>query len=148
MKWLKKNWLKIIVVIAVAWIVIDYLDGRLTEKQYKENIENLDTDILRLERKNEVGEVVIKDLMTARAKDKADSDKEIADLKSNQKRELTRIVAESDKWKAKVKEMPPSVVVIEIRTILKTDEVWERPDGILFSLVADGRLIILRRWMW
>lgn len=139
MKWLKKNWLKILVVLWIiggAITIIFCLDVLIANKQYKENQKNLKSDILQLERKNKVGEIVIKDLLTARAKDKVDSDKAIVDLKSNQKRELARIGTERDEWRAKVKEMPPSVVVTEIRTVLKTDEVWERPNGILFSLVA------------
>ena len=136
MKWLAKNWLKIIIVIGIGLIVIHYFDVRILNKLYKKKIEILDVGIKKKERKIEAIEGINSDLMDERKKAKAASDKKIRKMKDNQKKALARISAESDKWKARVKEMPASTVVIKIRTILKTDEVWERPDGILFSLVA------------
>lgn len=135
MKWLKKNWLKIIIIISIAWLIISYLDGRLSEKQYKQDIENLDYEISRKERANEVkdeiiagleGEIERKEVVIAE-KDKARAEGE---------RENARIALDRDKWKAKVKDLPASIVVVETRVILETDEVWERPEGILFSLSA------------
>lgn len=137
MKFLRKNWLKIILIAVIVWTAcFVYLDSKIAEKQYKENIENLDIDVQRLRSVNKSIRSVNDALRKARAKEKAAADKKIAELEENQKRELVRIGTERDEWKAKVKDMPPSVIVVEIRTILKTDEIWERPDGILFSLVA------------
>ena len=136
MKWLKKNWGWILVTIIMIWGFFSVLDMAKNNKQYKEEIENLDIDIQRLESVNEIKEGIIADLRIVRTEENAAADKKIAEMKENQKRELARIGSERDEWKAKVKDMPPSVVVVEIRAILKTDEVWERPDGILFSLVA------------
>ncbi len=71
MKFLRKNWLKIIIVIAVVLFIIDYLDGKLSEKQYKENIENLEVDVQRLRANNKTIKSINNDLRTVRAKDKA-----------------------------------------------------------------------------
>lgn len=136
MKFLKENWLKIIIVLVIAWLIIAYLDGKIKDKQYRKNIEDKNIEIAKGEKKVKVIMGMNDDLRDERKKAKAASDKKIAKMKENQRKELARIGLELDGWKARVKEMPASTVVIKIRTILKTDEVWERPDGILFSLIA------------
>lgn len=83
----------------------------------------------------------------------AKNDAEIASLDSNiQERngELIELHGKLDKlnadkemwkedaiyWKEKAKEAPPEVLVVDVRAILETDEVWQTPDGIMFSLEA------------
>ena len=136
MIWLKKNWLNVTLIIVVALFIISYLDLGLANKQYKAKIATLDIDIQHLRANNKTIRGINNDLRIVRAEDKAAAEKKIADMEENQKRELARIGTERDKWKAKVKVMPPSELMLEIKVVLKTDEVWERPDGILFSLVA------------
>lgn len=143
MKWLKKNWLKILIAIVVIWAVTSGISGVVDivnlikdNKQYKENIGIKDEEISKLKNSNRISENIIKDLMSSRENEKDAVREEIKKMEKNQKKELARIGKERDEWKKKVKDLPASVVVIKIRKILNTDEIWERPDGILFSLEA------------
>lgn len=151
MKFLRKNWLKIIIVIAAAWPLISYLDGRLSEKQHKAKIKTLDIDVQRLRAENNVIGSINDDLRTARAEEKAAADEKIAEMKENQKKELARIDREREEERTRVENLPPSEVIVETKIILLQRarenvaiELWERPEGILFSLdTAKTNLAVL-----
>ena len=136
MKWLTRNLPLILVCIMMAGIFYIGIDALIANKQYRQDIEDRNIKIAIEERKVGKLKEVNNDLMDERENAKITSDKKIAEMKDNQKKELARIESRLNKWKAKVKEMPASTVVIKIRTILKTEEVWLRPDGVLFSLTA------------
>ncbi len=151
MKWLAKNWIKISIVIGIILIAIGVIGLMKDNERYKRDIENLDIDIQRLEVVNDVKEGIIVDLRTKRAEDKVAAGKEIADIKENQKRELARIGREREEERVRVENLPASEVVVETKIILiqrakenVAIEIWERPEGILFSLdTAKTNLAIL-----
>lgn len=49
---------------------------------------------------------------------------------------IREIMGERNEWRDMVRNMPASVVVIETRQALQTEEIWEREDGVFFSLSA------------
>ncbi len=135
MKWLKNNWFGIIIIISVALLILAVWGGRLEEKQYKKKIEMKNENIRKLENSNRADQQIIKGLegeikrieVVVEEKDKA---------RAKNEKDIVRIKRDRDKWKEKVNSLPASVVVIETRIILETYEIWEKPDGILFSLTA------------
>lgn len=142
MKWLKENWLKVIkilVAICVIGILIHAVNVIKENKRYEGKIEVKDKRISQLEGEDQVSREIVKGLegeikiieIATEKKDKKMRKKD---------REIVQIRKDRDKWRKKVMTLPASDVVIESRAILKAleciyyDEIWERPDGILFSL--------------
>jgi len=139
MEWLKRNWLWILIIIATWGVISGVISVNALIKdnrQYKADIESLNNNIKREEQKVEAKEDKIAELRASREHDKTLAGERVRKMEENQKRELAKISAERDEWMAKVKVMPPSELVLEIKVILKTDEIWGRPDGVLFSLTA------------
>ncbi len=134
-----KYGLKILFIILAIWCILFGISSVVglinNNKQYEARIESLDKVISQKESFIKAEQEIIKGLegeikrieVVVEEKDKA---------RAKGEKENARIKRDRDKWKEKVENLPASVVVIETRIILETKEVWEKPDGILFSLTA------------
>jgi len=131
-KWLKKNWLKIIIAIAI-FIGAIYLNRACSDAKYNKKIKDSNKKIEDLEADNSKKDVVIEDAMrmakAAEAKVEdylatiAERDITIKDLREKRKEKVEVIM-----------ELPPSDLVEEARDILECAEIQLTSEGILFSV--------------
>jgi len=133
--WLKKNWLGCFVVLTIAILVISQMDSCLDKINYKKQIRQLDKSISEKQERIKDGEVVIGKLREGIS----ERDESIAKrdgLIREKDGEIEVIRKERDSWKGKVEEMTPSEVVIRTRGILNCENIFERPDGALFTFAC------------
>lgn len=131
--WIKKNWIPIIGVVAVLAFVIMGTDAIVGVLGYRSQIRKLDKSIAEKEKDIKKSEGKVEDLWQGIA----DRDGIIAerDKKLREKDvEIKAVRDERDAWKDKVEEMAPSEVVTETRKVLNCANIFERPDGVLFTL--------------
>lgn len=133
--WLRKNWPTLIGIVVAMILVFGVVESCVNEINYKSQIRKLNQSIAEKEKR-------VKESETREDKLKEDNlkkDDEIAeknDLLREKDTEISVIRGERDEWRGKVENMPPTQIVIETRVQLACDEVYERPDGVLFSLAC------------
>jgi len=131
-EWLKKNWLKIIIAIAI-FIGIIYLDRACRDASYKKDIKESNEKIKVLETDNLKKDVIIEDAVKmaeaaeARVEENlaviAERDITIKDLREKREERVEVIM-----------ELPPSRLVEEAREILECAEIQLISKGVLFSV--------------
>ncbi len=134
-EWIKKNW----PLLGLGLLLIIYLgtsiDSCVSDRNYRKEIKALNNDNAVLKMANDFKDRENKDLR----KSIIVTEEEIVGIRKNLREKEGRIrylVGKNTEWRDKVKNMPASIIVIETRQALQTEEVWEREDGVLFSLSA------------
>ncbi|MCK4760505.1 MAG: hypothetical protein KAT69_10680 [Candidatus Aminicenantes bacterium] len=132
LKWLGKNWLKLIIVISII-IGLVLLDRACQDDEDQEKIDANNEKISDLKKKNEdLEDEMYEAVKNAKAAEKivAEKEAELAEsalkIKELQKKrtEIVRVVAE----------LPPLRLVEDLREILECAEIELKDDGILFSI--------------
>lgn len=133
--WIKKNWIPITGVFIVLVFAIVGTDAILGVLSYRSQIRKLDKSIAEKEKDIRESEAEVEDLWQTIA----ERDDAIAERDKNLREkdaEIRTVREERDSWKGKVKKMTPSEIVIETRGILNCANIFERPDGVLFTLAC------------
>ena len=133
--WLKKNWLLIGLVLLLALYLAMGIDGCVSKFNYNKQIRQLNKSIAEKEKSIKGREAVIGELR----KGISERDESIAKrdgLIWEKDTEIASIRKEKDAWKSKVEEMTPSEVVVNTRKVLNCANIFERPDGVLFTLAC------------
>jgi len=132
-KWLKKNALNIAVLTVCAVLIFMSIESCVSELNYKKQIRKLNQSISEKEKNIKASENKVDDLWKkVRASDDRIAERDEAIKKKDE--EIASIRKERDSWKGKVEEMTPSEIVVETRKVLNCANIFERPDGVLFSL--------------
>lgn len=132
-KWIEKNWLHCAVGLIIAILVVGQMDSCVSKIQYKRQIKTLNKSISEKEKDIKASEDRVDDLWKkVRASDDRIAKWDEAIKKKDE--EIVVIRKERDSWKGKVEEMTPSEVVVETRKVLNCANIFERLDGVLFSL--------------
>jgi len=132
-EWIKKNRIPIIGVVAVLAFVIMGTDAIVGVLGYRSQIRKLDKSIMEKEndiRKSRGNVDGLRRTIATRDDAIAKRDKKLREKDA----EIGAIREERDSWKDKVEEMAPSEVVVETRRVLNCANIFERPDGVLFTL--------------
>lgn len=131
-EWLKKNWLKIIIAIAI-FIGIIYLDRACRDASYEKKIKGSDKKIETLEADNLKKDDVIKDAVKMAKAAEAKVEETLAIIA-----ERDIIIEDLRKKRAErvevIMELPPSDLVEEAKEILECAEIKLTDQGILFSV--------------
>ena len=130
-----KNWLIFLPAIIVGVIAASVAATLMTGLNYKSQIRQLDKSISEKQERIKDSEVVIGKLREGIS----ERDESIAKrdgLIREKDGEIEVIRKERDSWKGKVEEMTPSEVVIRTRGILNCENIFERPDGALFTFAC------------
>ena len=133
--WLKENWLLIGLALLLALYMAIGIDGCVSKFNYKKQIRQLNKSISEKEKRIKGREAVIGELR----KGISERDESIAKrdgLIREKDEEIVSIRKERDSWKGKVEEMTPSEVVVNTRNVLNCANIFERPDGVLFTLAC------------
>jgi len=131
--WLKKNWPIVAIWFVFIFLVYANMESCIDTLNSKSQIRQLNKSISEKEKSIEDSEVIIGKLR----EEISERDESIAKrdgLIREKDGEIAVIRKEKDVWKGKVEEMTPSEVVIETRKVLNVKNIFERVDGILFSL--------------
>ena len=140
-KWLAKNWLKLIIVISII-IGLVLLDRACQNDKDQEKIDANNEEISDLKKKNEdLEDEMYEAVKNAKAAEKivAEKEAELAEsalkIKELQKKrtEIVRVVAE----------LPPLRLVEDLREILECAEIELRDDGILFSVECSRTVLTM-----
>ncbi len=134
-KWIKKNWLFLLLWMVGSMLIITNVIGYFEERNYQKEIKGLNQDIKVLESANDFKERENKDLRKSIMATEEENAIIRTELQGKNRR-IREIMGERNEWRDRVRNMPASVVVIETRQALQTEEIWEREDGVLFSLSA------------
>ena len=134
-KWIKKNVLFICFNIVALLLIIVGIDNCVSDRNYSKQIKALNNDNAVLEMANDFKDRENKDLRKSIVATEEENAIIRIELQGKDRR-IREIVGERNEWRDKVRNMPASVVVIETRQALQTEEIWEREDGVLFSLSA------------
>jgi len=144
-KWLKKDWFKLIIVIAFI-IGLLWLGRACSNAKYEKDIAKLDDEILELNEKN----VKLAGEVNEYFADALANEKVVADLKAEvveSKLRIEELEKEEAEVGAIVAELPPSQLVEDTRMILECAEIELTEDGVLFSVAcAQSNLVKLKRF--
>jgi len=135
MEWIKKNWKLLTGMFIALVMVIVGINSIVGVLDYKSQIRKLDKSIMEKEsdiRKSAGNVKVLRRTIAARDDAIAERDNKLREKDM----EIGAIRKERDSWKGKVKEMTPSEIVIETRGILNCANIFERPDGVMFTLAC------------
>lgn len=141
MKWLKENWLKLIIVISIIFGLI-LLDRACRDDKSQEKIQLKDKEIQDLQDQNEdLEDGIYEAVENAKAAEKVVAEKEAWMAKSalvieeliRKRIEVVRIVAE----------LPPPRLVEDLREILNCAQIELKDNGILFSIECSRTVLIM-----
>lgn len=133
-KWLGKNWLKLIIIIFII-ISLIVLDRACQNDENQEKIDEKDKKITELEKKNTgLENDVFSATKTAVKWEKKAKEKE--DLLLARQSEIDQLKADLKKVPAIIAELPPPRLVEDMRKILDCAEIELKDNGILFSKKA------------
>jgi len=134
-KWIKKNWPLVAIWFVCIFLIYATSESCIDTLNYKKQIRQLNKSISEKQKNIEDSEVVIGKLRNGIS----ERDESIAKrdgLIREKDGEIAVIRKEKDAWKGKVEEMTPSEVVINTRKVLNCANIFERPDGVLFTLAC------------
>lgn len=132
-KWIKKNALTIAICAVMAFLLFGVIESCIGELNYKKQIRKLNQFISEKEKDIKASEDRVDDLWT-KVRESEDRVAERDKALRIKDEEIGVIREERDSWKGKVEEMTPSEVVVETRKVLNCANIFERLDGVLFSL--------------
>jgi len=135
MNWIKRNWLPLMGMFMALVMVIVGINSIVGVLNYKSQIRKLDKSIMEKEndiRKSRGNVKALRRTIAARDDAIAERNNKLREKDA----EIGVIREERDSWKDKVEEMAPSEVVVETRKVLNCANIFERPDGVLFTLAC------------
>jgi len=134
-KWIKKNWPIVAIWFVCIFLIYATMESCIDTLNYKSQIRKLNKSISEKEKSIEDSEVAIGKLREGIS----ERDESIAKrdgLIREKDGEIAVIRKERDSWKGKVEEMTPSEIVVNTRKVLNCANIFERPDGVLFTLAC------------
>lgn len=134
-QWLKSNWPTLAIGLISIFLICSSIDSCVGKLNYKKEIKALNNDIAILESANDFKDRENRGLRKSIVAIEEDNVGLRTELQGKDRR-IREIMGERNEWRDRVRNMPATVVVIETRQALQTEEIWEREDGVLFSLSA------------
>lgn len=131
--WIKRHWILIVICTVVIFMLWSGISDIVQVLKYKSQIRKQDkliTEKNKAIKKSEKREKALLERIENRDARIAEKDEKLAEYEHK----IEVIAEERDEWKKKVENMPPTMIVIETRRRLNCNDIWERPDGVLFSL--------------
>lgn len=138
-----KDWLILLLIPIVCFGIYSIAYEKGVTKQLRKNLKEQATEVAGVIEEKDTEISGLESSIIERDKKLTDIDKRLNDLNVD----IKKWKEDAIYWKNKAKQADPEKLIVDVREILNTDEIWQVPEGILFSIEA-FRQVSLKLYDW